>query len=602
MLDGVKLHLVENADDVSAFQQWLGERRRVLAVDTETTGLDWWMPHFRCRLVQFGDEMHGWAMSWEDWRGLAVDTLRRYEGPIVGHHWSYDAHVLSRADARLIIPWDRCHDTMVKSHLVEPRGYHGLKPLGRKHFGLAAVAGQDRLRQVMAARGWEWDTVPVDLPEYWAYGALDCVLTARLDGILSRQIDELGLWDVLNLERAVQRILWGMEERGFPIDRVLCSSTRRQCEAEAERLHGEIRAEYGVGCGSPKQMVELLQSMGVELTKRTKSGALAVDEDALLTVAGAYGGRVAELCGKVLAYRGVAKIAGTYLSNIEKRLDPDDRLHAGIKQLGARTGRMSVAEPSLQNLPRGTEVRDVFIPSPGHQLLSSDFDQIEVRLAAHFAKDQKMVDAIHSGDFHTMTARYVYGDPDIQKDDPRRGYSKNGIFAQLYGAQPARFAGTVGISLERAKEVMDGLSAAYPGMHELQQKVISTGRKRLAEQGEAWVKTPLGRREVGDPDKIYALTNYLIQGSAADVLKRALVRLDAAGLGDYMLLPVHDEVLFDVPDELVPELSELIPATMLDTEWLVPLTADCAAVSRWGDKYRKAGAAAPRLVAGDDEA
>jgi len=601
MLDGVKLHLVETADDVSAFQQWLGESRRVLAVDTETTGLDWWMPHFRCRLIQFGDEMSGWAMSWEDWRGLAVDTLNKYAGPIVGHHWSYDAHVLARADKRLSIPWERCHDTMIKAHLVEPRGFHGLKPLGRKHFGHAAVAGQDRLKQVMAARGWEWDTVPVTLPEYWAYGALDCVLTARLDGILSDQIVQHGLGRVLDLERAVQRILWGMEERGFPIDRQLCLETSTRCSAEADAMHAAIRAEYGIGCGSPKQLIELLQSMGVELTKQTKSGSMAVDEDALTEVAGTYGGAVAQLCQDVLAYRRVAKIHGTYLRNILSRLDGDDRLHAGIKQLGARTGRMSVAEPSLQNLPRGTEVRDVFIPSEGCALLSSDFDQIEVRLAAHFAKDPKMVDAIYSGDFHTGTARYVYRDPTIQKDDPRRGYSKNAIFAQLYGAQAARFAGTVGISLEQAREVMDGLSAAYPGMHELQQRVISTGRKRLAEGGEAWVRTPLGRREVGDPDKIYALTNYLIQGSAADVLKRALVRLDAAGLGDLMLLPVHDEVLFNVPHADVPELMELIPRTMLDEEWDVPLTADCAAVARWGDKYAK-GRAAPRLVAGDDEA
>jgi DNA polymerase-1 len=268
--------------------------------------------------------------------------------------------------------------------------------------------------------------------------------------------------------------------------------------------------------------------------------------------------------------------------------DSDDILHASINPLAAKTGRQSVSEPSLQNLIRGAQVRDAFIPREGNVLIMADFDQIEVRLLAHFCGDPTLMAAINSEDIHTTTARLIYQDPTMVKSDPRRMPTKNATYARIYGAGVAKFAITAGISLEQARFVMNGYDDAYPGVPNFIGQVIATARDRSATDGSPWVRTPSGRRLIGDRGDEYKLVNYLIQGTAADVMKRQTIQCANAGLEPYMLMTVHDELLFDVPKEDVVDVVQTIMEVMPDmTGYKVPLTIGVEVHDRWGSKYRK---------------
>lgn len=213
--------------------------------------------------------------------------------------------------------------------------------------------------------------------------------------------------------------------------------------------------------------------------------------------------------------------------------------------------------------------------------------------AVHDHARAAAADAIMSGDLHTTTARMVYGDPTIDKKDPRRQPAKSSGFAKVYGAGLEQFAATAGIPVDEARRFMELYSQAFPGVDPFLGQVQAVGRRRLQTDGEAWVKTAGGRRQVASPDKLYTLTNYLIQGTAADVLKQALVRLDQAGLAEYAILPVHDEIVFDVPVDLADEVAREAAAIMeVPAEvYGVPLTVGVDTYSRWGSKYRPAGEA-----------
>jgi DNA polymerase-1 len=184
-------------------------------------------------------------------------------------------------------------------------------------------------------------------------------------------------------------------------------------------------------------------------------------------------------------------------------------------------------------------------------------------------------------------ARVLYADPNLSKKEKRRQTTKSVNFAKLYGAGLEKIALTAGITVDECKAFTELYDTTFPGIKRFQRQVEQVAQQRLKDDGVAWVKTPIGRRLVGERGKEYALVNFIIQGTAADVLKEALVRLDSAGLSEFLLLPVHDEVIFEVPVEDTIEVKHLINQMMTDTRWAVPLTASCEGpFERWGDKYR----------------
>lgn len=569
----VRLNLVQTFEQAEAFMRWVGERHDgPLAFDCETSGLSAYQSDSRLRLFQVGDPLVGWAVPFHLWPGLVHEFFSRYDGPLVGHHAKFDVNWLRVND--VTVPWTRVDDTRLMAHVIEPRRSQALKSLAARLIDPQAAALQGALKSAMATNNWGWHDVPWDFNLYWAYGALDTVLTRRVHDALVPLLD-VESKVVYELECEVQRVLAQMEHRGVRVDLAYTNTKRDELLTYAAQAEEWLAANHDVtSVNSRAQLIAALTKIGWEPRKTTATGLPSVDKEVLQSVDH-------PLASTVLSCRHARKMVSTYLDNLTS-----ERVHCAINQLGAVTGRMSVSKPALQTLPRGRLIRDCFIASPNHTLVLADFDQIEARLLVAFADEEAMRQDMLTGDIHTATARRVYQDDTITKADPRRHTAKNAGFAKIYGAGVAKFAQTAGVTEGEAREFLEAYDRMYPGVRAFQDTVQRVALRRIAEDGVPWVRTPWGRRQVTDRGSEYKLVNYLIQGTAADVLKDRLVALNNAGLGEYMLLPVHDEVIFDVPTELVDEVSAAVRDVMeLRDRFAVPLTIDIKVVNRWGDKY-----------------
>lgn len=571
------VHRVTCVEDALELKRWLGERRDILAVDTETTGLD--TTRDRLRLVQLGDTETGWAIAAEDWRGFLRDTLNTYEGLVVGHNLKFDLHFLSKLGVRFNP--SQLHDTALAASVLWPASRIGLKHLATKYIDPTAAVGELMLDKAMNENKWTWATIPLEHPAYWAYGALDTVLTARLYSLLRGQLEERGLVPTYELECAVSDVLFRMERRGIQLDLHHVNANYEALLQYARDMERWGQSTYGVQLGSNPKVVERLLFDGVVLSQRTDKGAFSLDEDVLRSLAGH------PLADAVLSYRKSVKVANTYLRNFREMADLDGRLHCSIRQMGARTGRMSITDPALQTLPRdNVVVRDAFIPSEGNALLTADYSAMEMKVFAHFAQDERMVARINEGvDLHTITAQAVYGTMTPTKQ--QRQVAKNANFTRIYGGGARKFALTAGITEEEAQTFYRRLDEEFPAARRFMKTVEATARERLVTEGRAYVRTVAGRECEADEDSLYKLVNYIIQGSCADLLKQKLLELDYAGLGDVMVLPIHDEVLIDVPVEDVPEVTRTLEEVMPVTNLSVTLDIEVdGPLARWGDKYR----------------
>lgn len=581
-LSDVRLNLVENLDDAMEFMRWLGERRPILACDTETGGLEWWKQPLR--LVQVGDGQTGWAIPWQDWGGLAKQALREYEGEIVFHNLKFDLHFLEMNGAPM--RRDRLHDTSIMSHLLDPLRPRALKKLAQRFVDPFAAAGQSSLTEGMHKNKWTWATVPVDFGPYWVYSALDPVITARIHEQFYPQITS-EFWTVYETELAVLFAVADMERRGMAVDLAYCRDAHDRLYDYVDETKQWIKAEFGVPAGSLQQVAHRLRRDGVELTEKTKSGGWKMDEGVLSSLDH-------PLAGAVLDVRQTQKIAKSYFAAIIRN-EHNGKIHCDVNPLGARTGRMSVSRPPLQQLPSGSPlVRDAFVSEHG-RLISTDWDQVELRLLAHFADERKMIEAIHAGvDLHTWAAQQIHRREEISK--PERKLVKNGSFLKVYGGGAGALAEQQGIPEAEAEEFLAMYDATFPGVPRFGEKLEREARRRLQTEEIAYIKTPIGRRhrieEEFDPETgkrqipYYKLTNYMIQGTAADLLKRKVIALDDAGAGEYLRLLVHDEVIADAPTGEAEEIARLISDVMTETEeYVVPLTASAEIVSRWGDAY-----------------
>lgn len=558
------LRLVETLEDALEFRSWLGERRPILGVDTETTGLHWWTPEF-LRTVQFGDGATGWTLPWTWWGKVIKDALAAYEDPIVFHNAKFDLHALNSAGVQLR-PGTRIHDTKMMSWLLEPPGKHGLKPLSVKHVDKDAGIFEAQMKAGFAKNGWDWATVPLEWAPYWAYAATDPVFTSLLAEKFWPQVNTQGYRAAYDTEMQVQALAYRMEERGMRID---VGYTEDKLRAMLDRLSvvGQELHNYGVEKPGSNVLIQAaLQAEGWDPDDWTPSGQAKLTADILK-------GIDSDISPLVLEYRKIKKLTGSYLSNfLEKR--SGDVLHASMNTLAARTGRMSVSEPALQTLPRGPEIRRCFIPREGGKIISVDFDQIEARLFAAFAQEPTMLEAIANGvDLHTAVAESM-GIP--------RQIAKAVNFGKLYGAGAAKIADTAGVEVHVAEKFLADYEAFYPGTVVF---MDSVGHSQI--NGRPAVRLRDGRVLPGDEGKEYALTNYTIQGTAALVLKEKMIELDNAGLSEYMVMPVHDEFIFDCPANEADELLAAVTEACVDDSFGVHLTAGGDIWSNWGAKYIK---------------
>ena len=601
-LGNVRFHLVETMEDANACIDWLSSQTGThIGCDTEGTGLD--TIHDRVRLVQFGDTKDGFAIPIDRWWGLIAEIVDRWAhrgGRFVFHHAKYDIAMLRHHDIN--IPVHLVDDTMMLAHIADPSVSIGLKQQGAKHVDPRAATMQQQLDEVMHSGGYTWATIPIaatgPCAVYWVYAALDPIITMRLWEHYQSTLRQAP--KAYDLELSVSWVAERMQQRGVCVDRPYAEEQRSKLLDVFEDCTKRGHEEFGVDLSSKKQIIGRLERDKANLWKRTPSGNdWALDKEALKGVDH-------PLVSLLQMRTRVEKLGSTYLRNFLSMSEYDGRIHASINTLGfkeadagamgVKTARMSMSEPNLQNLPRADRsdplsiiVRNCIVSSPGHTFLFFDLDQIELRIMAHLSRDPGLIEALLSDDdFFMLLMRKVYQDESLLKSDPRRSPIKSYMYATNYGAGLDRLATTTGRPLAEIEELDKGINASYPGIKQFHSGVHDAAMKRYREEGTAYVVSPMtGRRFASkNLNKLYQLVNHLIQGWAAEIFKTMALELDAAGLGDYLALFIHDEIGIDVPDEMVPEAIEIMGSVMNNDKILsLPITAGGARAKRWGEKF-----------------
>lgn len=586
VLKDVQLHFVDDMDTLFKFRDWAGERRETpIAFDTESSGLS--PENDRLRLIQLGDMRHGWAFPAE-WSGAALEVLRRYEGDLVAHNLPHDYRFLYR-QAGLELPWHKLHDTLLLASLDDPMRSRGLKPLSKQLVDPRVDVWQKALDDGMKRMKWDWGTVPLDFGPYIWYSALDPVLTAHLWAQLHPRVME-SCPLAYDLERGVNRVCTRMMLKGIRTDPGYIKDAKLRLLTYAASARTWLNAAYGItSVLSAKQIAAALEAHGEPPASYTATGLPQMNKEFLGRVRDHGRTEAArEIAEQVLGVRHAEKMISAYLDNFTARADAEGVVRCSIWQAEAVTGRMSITEPALQTLSRDdTFIRGSFVPRDGHVFISCDYAQIEARLCAHYAEDEGLIAAFRDADaggpdFFASLATQIWERP-VGKKDPERQLTKNVVYGACYGAGVEKMAHTAGVSVQQMRPVKEGFDARFPGLREFTARAVADAREADWRDGRPAVRSGMGRYLPVERRKEYVAVNRLIQAEAAEVLKRAMLDLDAAGFGDAMLLPIHDEILFEVRREDAEHARKVIEHTMEERDrYLVPLTASAQILpERW---------------------
>jgi len=591
--DDRPVHVVNSFSFVTAWLDGTG----AVAVDTETTGLNIYGPGWGLRLIQLGTADESIVIQVEKWdagdRRRLGELLAAHAAkhPLIFHNATFDRLALDRAGVMVLeaLRPHQWHDTRIIAHLLDPRQKqeggmgHGLKDLADHLIDPdASDEGQATLRATFAANGWKkdegWAYIDIDDPDFIRYAGLDTILTARLFNALSPAVNTAANSRLYPFEREVADVCAQMQRHGLRIDTDYIEASLLPNLMQMESDGRREAAAFGVmNINSRHQVAEALMAMGWEPNLLTPSGEPKVDKVVLETLA-----TTNPLAAAVLKARRGSKWATSYAVPMSE-VDENGYIHPNINPLQARTARMSVSNPPLQQLPSGDHtIRDAVIADPGKKLWAADYDQVELRVLAAMADERNMKDSIINGvDLHDATARAIFGD-DFTK--AHRKIAKATNFLIVYGGGQAALARNAGIAVNEAKNAIDRYRREFPaiGRYSRQLQDRASGGRRL-------VTTASGRQLPVDGDRLYSAVNFVIQSSARDVLAQSLLAMVDAGLkpGDDLLLPIHDEVLGQVQPERFTDVADVIRDSMSMDFLGVRLDAAADLIGeRWGDAYR----------------
>ncbi|WP_404711566.1 DNA polymerase I [Sphingomonas sp. MMS24-J13] len=513
----------------------------------------------------------------------------------VGQNLKYDL-IMFRRSGIDIAPYD---DTMLLSYDLDAGlGAHGMDDLAKRHLDHACIEFKD----VCGAgkNQVSFDKVPLDRAT--EYAAEDADVTLRLWQRLKPRLARESATRVYELvDRPLVPIVAEMERAGILVDRQELHRLSTEFGEEILRLEGVIHETAGgpFTIGSPKQLGEVLfDRLGLQGGRKGKSGVYSTDVTELERIAAGEEGPGAEVSRLVLEWRQLSKLKSTYTDALQQQINPaTDRVHTSFSLAIAQTGRLSSTDPNLQNIPIRTEIgrriRHAFVASPGHVLLAADYSQIELRLAAHMADVPQLREAFAQGmDIHNLTAQELFGE--VNRDT--RGKAKTINFAILYGISSWGLAGRLGVDRSEAQAIIDRYFDRFPGVRNYIALTIAEVREK------GFVTTLFGRKThlpgikgktVGERQGAERQAiNAPIQGTSADIIKRAMVRmpiaLEQAGLGRVrMLLQVHDELVFEVPEEDVEAAKPVIERVMAGAaephvQLSVPLGIEIGTGPSWG--------------------
>lgn len=593
-LPDVELRLVESIDDLFDLKRWLGQKRDVMGLDTETSGIDPYGPGARLRLIQIGDHSAGWAIPWEGWGGAALECMNAWKGRFTLHNASFDAKWL-KEHANWEMPWDRTDDTFIMAQIERGDKANDLKTLCDLFIDPMASEGQKELKKAFKTHNWDFDTVPIDFEAYWVYSALDPVLASHL---WSHFRTDLKFPKTYDLEMSVRRICTDMEARGMRVDLEYSQRKFDELKKQVAESKEWAKENWGISIGSNQQLVKFFQEdLGAKFEVFSKtSGNPSIDKEQLALFTENPDPTISGVAKFISDVRAADKMSNSYFKNFLE-MNVDGVVHPSIKTMGARTGRMSVTAPALQTIPKDDKfgVRGAFIPrNAGDVLISCDYSQVEMRLLAHFSGDPALQAAFKEadatgGDFFVSIGRQVYNDPNFSKKDKRRGLMKGVMYGAAYGSGIQKMADSAGVPFDQMKAVSDDIFKAYPGIKRFMQETERLGTRREEEEGIGYIVTGSGRHISADKGKLYTLTNYTLQGTAAELMKMAIVRLEAAGYGPYLQMAIHDEMIFSMPEHMVedalPEIEMLM--SYCSGEFAVDLPAEPEVIGKvsWGEKY-----------------
>ena len=509
----------------------------------------------------------------------------------IGQNLKYDISVLAQ-HGLTISPFD---DTMVMSFALDAGDHgHGMDELARVHLGHECIT----YKSVTGTGKSQIGFAAVPLKEATKYAAEDADVTLRLWHHLKLRLSPDKVTTVYELvDRPLVPVLSKMECAGIKVDRAVLARLSGEFATLMDGLEKEIHELAGqpFTIGSPQQLGNILfEKMGHKGGKKGKSGQYSTD----VTVLEDLAGQGVEIARKVLDWRQLAKLKSTYTDSLQEQINPKTgRVHTSYSLVGAQTGRLSSTDPNLQNIPirteMGRQIRDAFVAEPGNVILSADYSQIELRLAAHFADVAPLRDAFEKGeDIHARTAQEMFGE--VNRDT--RGRAKTINFSILYGISRWGLAKRLESTPDEAQALIDAYFKRFPGISNYIQETLAdvreAGHSTTLFGRKTWFPRIKSSNQAERQGSERAAINAPIQGTSADIIKRAMVRMGPAlmeaGLPDVrMLLQVHDELVFELPEGNVAKAKEVIERVMTGAaeplvKLTVPLGVEIGTGPSWG--------------------
>ncbi|WP_322022603.1 DNA polymerase I [Burkholderia sp. BCC1977] len=606
----VAADIVREYDTIQTWEQfdaWFAkiDAAALTAFDTETTSLD----PMTARLVglSFSIEPGKAAYLPVAHRGpdlpeqLPIDDvlarlkpwLESADRKKVGQHLKYDAQVLANYDIALN---GIEHDTLLESYVLESHRTHDMDSLALRHLGVKTIKYEDVAGKGAKQIGFD----EVALEQAAAYAAEDADITLQLHQALYPQVARAaGLERVYReIEMPVSLVLRKMERTGVLIDDARLQAQSSEIATRLIELEGQAYELAGgeFNLGSPKQIGQIFfEKLQLPVVKKTPSGAPSTDEEVLQKLAEDF-----PLPKLLLEHRGLSKLKSTYTDKLPRMVNPaTGRVHTNYAQAVAVTGRLASNDPNLQNIPvrtaEGRRIREAFIASPGHRIVSADYSQIELRIMAHISGDASLLRAFSQGeDIHRATAAEVFGVTPLEVNSDQRRIAKVINFGLIYGMSAFGLASNLGITRDAAKLYIDRYFARYPGVAQYMEDTRAVAKEK------GYVETVFGRRlwlpEINGGNgprrqaAERAAINAPMQGTAADLIKLSMIAVDdwltRDRLASRMIMQVHDELVLEVPDDELSLVREKLPEMMCGVAKLkVPLVAEVGAGANWEEAH-----------------
>lgn len=573
------------------------EKSRLFVFDTETDSLN----SMRANLVGISfctesDKAYYIPLAHKEEKNLSLDDVREILSPIfqsqdvhkVAQNAKYDLNVLSHHGFEINGLFD---DTMIASYLISPEGSHGLDSLALKYLHHTMLRFKDIVK-----KGQNFSDV--DIATATRYAAEDAWATHEILPHLYQELDECNLNRVYHeLEVPLVSILARMEQHGVLVDQKLLQQLHQEFEKRLQKLEKKVceLAECEFNLNSPKQLQEILfEKLKLPVIKKTKTGN-STDVEVLTALSTMH-----DLPKHLLEYRTLSKLLSTYVVQLANLIHPETkRIHTSFNQAVVATGRLSSSDPNLQNIPirgeEGKRIREVFIAPEGSLIFSADYSQIELRLLAHFTQDPKLLEAYNENqDIHKKTAASIFDIPLDHVRSEQRNIGKTINFGVVYGQSSFGLSQLLKLPQTEARHFIEKFYKEFKRVRVYKDEVLDKARQ------DGFVSTYLGRRrylpELNSRNKLAqrnaerAAFNAIFQGSAADLIKKAMIEVDAwltkEKLKTKMILQVHDELIFEVPEKELPTIKKHIPDMMAGVFTLdVPLVVSFDSGKNWGEAH-----------------